>query len=255
MAAFAEAVRAGADAIEFDVQWTKDQQMVLMHDWTIDRTTSGTGLVSEMTYDEIRACDAGSWFSEEFQGAEVPSFGEVIAFATQHPRLLINAEIKNPDLTIPQARALRDAVAASGVADRTIVSSFDSSTLLTFRSVCPPREIASAVVSFGEPHQLEALSASNSTYYMPRWWSLTSGLVQDLKAAGIGVWVWPAITEQDFEAAFALAPDAIVVDSVADFRRWHAALGQSGQGIHDGGDHRRNDSEHQERRQETSHHR
>jgi glycerophosphoryl diester phosphodiesterase len=155
----------------------------------------------------------------------------------KHPRLLINAEIKNPDLTIPQARALRDAVSASGVADRTIVSSFDPSTLATFRSVCHEREIASAVVSFGEPHQLEAISASNSTYYMPRWWSLTLELVQELQATGIGVWVWPAITKQDFEAAFALEPDAIVVDSVADFRRWYAAREQSGQGVHDGGDH------------------
>jgi glycerophosphoryl diester phosphodiesterase len=237
MAAFAEAVRAGADAIEFDVQWTKDQQMVLMHDWTIDRTTSGTGLVSEMTYDEIRACDAGSWFSEQFQGAQVPSFDEVIAFAMQHPRLLINAEVKNPGLTIPQARALRDAVSAADVADRTIVSSFDPSALVTFRSVSPEWEIASAVVSFGEPHQLEAISASNSTYYMPRWWSLTPELVQELQGTGIGVWVWPAITDQDFEAAFALEPDAIVVDSVADFRRWYAARQQSRQGVHDGGDH------------------
>ena len=42
MPAFVEAVRAGADAIELDVQWTKDQRMVLIHDWTVDRTTSST---------------------------------------------------------------------------------------------------------------------------------------------------------------------------------------------------------------------
>jgi glycerophosphoryl diester phosphodiesterase len=47
--------------------------------------------------------------------------------------------------------------------------------------------------------------------------------VNELKAAGIKVWVWPAITEQDFEKAYALQPDAIVVDSVSDFRRWLAA--------------------------------
>jgi glycerophosphoryl diester phosphodiesterase len=236
MAAFAEAVRAGADAIEFDVQWTKDQQMVLMHDWTIDRTTSGTGLVREMTYDEIRACDAGSWFSEHFQGAQVPTFDEVLAFAVEHPQLLINAEIKNPDLTIPQARALRDAVAAAGVADRTIVSSFDPPTLATFRSVDTEREIASAVVSFGEPHQLEAISATDSSYYMPRWWSVTPDLVKELHDTCIGVWVWPAITEQDFDAACALEPDAIVVDSVAEFRRWYAPRERSGQRVRNGGD-------------------
>jgi glycerophosphoryl diester phosphodiesterase len=57
---------------------------------------------------------------------------------------------------------------------------------------------------------------------MPRWWKLTADKVNELKAAGIQVWVWPAVTEQDFENAYALQPDAIVVDSVADYRRWLA---------------------------------
>jgi glycerophosphoryl diester phosphodiesterase len=223
MAAFAEAVRAGADAIEFDVQWTKDQQMVLMHDWTIDRTTSGTGLVSELTYEEIRAFDAGSWFSAEFQGAQVPAFEEVLAFAGEHPRLLINAEIKNPALTSTQARAFRDAVVTAGVASRTIVSTFDPPALATFRAVDPAQEIASALVSFREPNPLEAVFQTGSTYYMPRWWDLTPGIVQELQSAGIAVWVWPAITDDDFEAACALEPNAIVVDSVAAFRRWYTA--------------------------------
>jgi glycerophosphoryl diester phosphodiesterase len=235
MAAFTEAVRAGADAIEFDVQWTKDQQMVLMHDWTIDRTTSGTGLVSDLTCAEIRDFDAGSWFAAEFNGARVPILDEVLEFAVDHPRLLINAEIKNPALTIGQAQAFRHAVTAAGLASRTIVSSFDLPTLATFRRVDPDRELASALVSFAEDRPLELILASGSTYYMPRWWSLTPELVRELQSAGIAVWVWPAITEQDFEAACALEPDAIVVDSVSTFRGWHSARAtQSGQSVQDG---------------------
>jgi len=202
-----------------------------MHDWTIDRTTSGTGLVSELTCAEIRACDAGSWFSAEFAGAQVPTLDEILAFAAEHPPLLINAEIKNPILSIAQARALRVAIAAARLADRTIISSFDLPALDTFRAVDPDHEIASAFVAFSEPRPLEAMSASGSTYYMPRWWSLTPELVQELQSAGVAVWVWPAITEEDFEAAINLEPDAIVVDSVSAFRRWHSArTGRSKQG-------------------------
>ena len=58
---------------------------------------------------------------------------------------------------------------------------------------------------------------------MPRWWKLTNERVEELRAAGIKIWLWPAITEQDFESAYALQPDAIVVDSVSDYRRWLAA--------------------------------
>ena len=137
MPAFVEAVRAGADAIELDVQWTKDQRMVLIHDWTVDRTTSSTGTVTDMTYAEIRDCDAGSWFGSQFRGAQVPAFEEVLAFAAKYRRLLINVEIKNPQLTEAQAQACLDALVAAGVAHRTIVSSFDPPALATFRSVDP----------------------------------------------------------------------------------------------------------------------
>jgi glycerophosphoryl diester phosphodiesterase len=223
MPAFVEAVRAGADAIELDVQWTKDQRMVLIHDWTVDRTTSSTGTVTEMTYAEIRACDAGSWFGPQFRGVQVPAFEEVLAFAAKHPRLLINVEIKNPQVTEAQARACLNALIAAGVANRTIASSFDPPALAAFRSVDPRGEIPSGLISHGEPHTLEQIQASGGTYYMPRWWKLTKQRVVELRAAGIKIWLWPAVTEEDFESTYALQPDAIVVDSVSDYRRWLAA--------------------------------
>jgi glycerophosphoryl diester phosphodiesterase len=223
MPAFVEAVCAGADAIELDVQWTKDQRMVLMHDRTVDRTTWSTGTVTDMTYAEIRACDAGSWFGQQFRGAQVPALEEVLAFGARYRRLLINVEIKNPQLTEAQARACLDALDAAGVGHRTIVSSFDPPALAIFRSVNTQGRIRSGLISHGAANTLEQIQASGGTYYMPRWWKLTTNRVNELKAAGIKVWVWPAITEQDFEKAYALQPDAIVVDSVSDFRRWLAA--------------------------------
>jgi glycerophosphoryl diester phosphodiesterase len=222
MPAFVEAVRAGADAIELDVQWTKDQRMVLIHDWTIDRTTSSTGTVTDMTYAEIRDCDAGSWFGPRFRGAQVPVLEEVLAFGARYRDLLINVEIKNPQLTETQARACLDALGAAGVAHRSVVSSFDPPALATFRSVDPQRRIPSGLISHGAADTVEQIQASGGTYYMPRWWELTTNRVEELNAAGIKVWAWPAITEQDFENVYALQPDAIVVDSVSDYRRWLA---------------------------------
>lgn len=76
--AFREAVRAGAHMIEFDVQLTKDNRLVVLHDATVDRTTNGSGKVSELTFDEIRKLDAGSWKSPEFKGLKIPTFEEVL---------------------------------------------------------------------------------------------------------------------------------------------------------------------------------
>ena len=76
--AFREAVKAGAHMIEFDVQLTNDNKLVVMHDATVDRTTSGTGKVLELTLAEIKKLDAGSWKSFEFAGLQVPTFREVL---------------------------------------------------------------------------------------------------------------------------------------------------------------------------------
>jgi glycerophosphoryl diester phosphodiesterase len=60
--AYAEAARAGADVLEMDVYETKDNQLVILHDLDVDRTTDGTGLVVDMTLAELRALDAAYWF-------------------------------------------------------------------------------------------------------------------------------------------------------------------------------------------------
>ncbi|WP_423126704.1 glycerophosphodiester phosphodiesterase [Gaoshiqia sp. Z1-71] len=76
--AFRAAVEVGAHMIEFDVRLTKDNRMVVIHDSSVDRTTNGTGKVSELTFSEIRKLDAGSWKSQEFAGVQVPTPEEVL---------------------------------------------------------------------------------------------------------------------------------------------------------------------------------
>jgi glycerophosphoryl diester phosphodiesterase len=63
--AYKKAIRGGADMLELDIGVTKDDQVVVIHDTSVDRTTNGTGLISELTLDEIRQLDAGYWFSGE----------------------------------------------------------------------------------------------------------------------------------------------------------------------------------------------
>lgn len=79
LAAFKEAVRLGAQMVEFDVQITKDKELVIMHDRTVERTTDGKGLVSELTLSEIKKLDAGSWKSQKFTGEKVPTLKEALA--------------------------------------------------------------------------------------------------------------------------------------------------------------------------------
>jgi glycerophosphoryl diester phosphodiesterase len=76
--AFISAVKKGAGMIEFDVQLSKDGRLVIMHDATVNRTTDGKGRVSDLTFDELRALDAGSWFDPSFAGTRIPTLEETL---------------------------------------------------------------------------------------------------------------------------------------------------------------------------------
>lgn len=78
LVAFQSAVKKGAQQIEFDVALSKDGKLVVMHDTTVDRTTNGSGKVSDLTFAEIRALDAGSWFDPKFKGTQVPTLREAL---------------------------------------------------------------------------------------------------------------------------------------------------------------------------------
>ena len=87
MEAFRAALELGVDQIETDVRITKDGQLVLIHDATVDRTTNGTGKVCEMTFEELRALDAGN-------GQQVPLFTDLLELVKGHPTITLDVELK-----------------------------------------------------------------------------------------------------------------------------------------------------------------
>src|SRR2546423_13072452 len=74
LAAFRKAIELGCDYVELDVRRTRDGALILMHDRTVDRTTNGTGQVSELTLSQIRSLDAGSKAGAQWKGERVPTF-------------------------------------------------------------------------------------------------------------------------------------------------------------------------------------
>lgn len=78
LAALDAGIRHGCEYLEIDIRQTKDGVLVLMHDVTLDRTTDGSGPVSELTWDEIKNLDAGSWFGEGFAGTRIPTLEEAL---------------------------------------------------------------------------------------------------------------------------------------------------------------------------------
>lgn len=90
LAAFQEAIRLGAHAIEFDVHWTKDRQIVVIHDGTLDRTTDGTGNVWDYTLAELKQLDAGSWKGPRFAGERIPTLAESLAIMPRNSWIMVH---------------------------------------------------------------------------------------------------------------------------------------------------------------------
>ncbi|HWP66100.1 MAG TPA: glycerophosphodiester phosphodiesterase family protein [Candidatus Limnocylindria bacterium] len=130
LAAFRRAEAVGAHMIELDVQLSRDGEVVVMHDDTLERTTDGHGPVARWTLAEMQRLDAGSWFGPEFAGERVPTLGEVLAAI----RLPINVELKPGGGEGLEARAL-EVVRAAGALERIVFSSFDPDALHRLRGL------------------------------------------------------------------------------------------------------------------------
>lgn len=103
LASIREAARQGARWVELDVMLTRDRVPVLIHDDTLDRTTSGRGPVADLDFSDLRALDAGSWFGPGFAGERVPALEEALALILDLG-LGLNLEIKPyPGQEVPTA--------------------------------------------------------------------------------------------------------------------------------------------------------
>lgn len=92
--AFKAAIDLGVDQLENDIRITKDGELVLIHDATVDRTTNGTGKVSDFTLAELKELDAGIKKGEEFAGCRIPTLIEFMELIKDHPTMTVDFELK-----------------------------------------------------------------------------------------------------------------------------------------------------------------
>jgi glycerophosphoryl diester phosphodiesterase len=130
--AFEHALAMGVAGIEFDVHLTADDRLVVIHDFSVEKTTNGRGAVAHMTAADLRQLDAGSHFAAGFAGERIPFLEEVLDLVGDRCRL--NIEIKSMD---PYANDASERVAAvirdRVLYDQVIVSSFNPITLVKLR--------------------------------------------------------------------------------------------------------------------------
>jgi glycerophosphoryl diester phosphodiesterase len=136
LAAFEKAVELGADGIEFDVHLSADGVPVVIHDFTVDATTDGSGRVADMTLAQLKQLDAGSCFAPTFAGEPIPTLAEVLeAVGSQ---LLLNIELKTTSL---RDNGLEQTIIAQveqhGLEKQALLSSFNPFSLRRAKRIAP----------------------------------------------------------------------------------------------------------------------
>lgn len=144
LAAFQEALRVKSDGIELDVHLSKDNQLVVIHDEKVNRTTSGKGRVRDLRLAELKQLDAGSWFDSRFRGERIPTLQEVINLLTKENFTgFLNIEFKTDiiDYSDIEEKVL-ELVAQQTLTFRIIYSSFNVNTLRRLQALGVKDEIA-----------------------------------------------------------------------------------------------------------------
>jgi len=206
IAAFQHAIDTGADWIEFDVQQTKDRALVVIHDETVDRTTDGTGMVKDMTLEQIRELDAGN-------GQQVPTFEEVIAFAKENG-VGILPEAKSPHLYPGIEKNIVDTLVTNDYVQKTVVQSFETDTLeniLTINqeiNICPLTGLWKLNLSDPQPGEARTLCPMAEMIVLNPW------MIKQAHAEGREVFVWFGAIEHPLTMRFilALGADGLMVD-------------------------------------------
>jgi glycerophosphoryl diester phosphodiesterase len=220
--AFAAAVRAGATLVEFDVRVTRDGVPVVIHDRTVNRTTDGHGRVWDLTYDEVAALDAGSWFGAGFTGLRVPSLAETLDLLAPAPVDLL-LEIK-PPATLDEVKSIVAQLAERDLLSRTVVQSFDADVVRKVRDLAPDVRRGLLLFRF-DAETVELSRELGVAYCNPSVDDVLNGpeTMAALAAAGIGVMPWTPNDIAQWRPLVDAGVSGLITDLVGELTGWAAA--------------------------------
>lgn len=226
LAAMRLALAGPAEFVETDVQLTADGIPVLMHDWTVDRTTDGTGPVWRYTFEQLSKLDAGSWFSQDFEGVRVPSLAQFLAMLAPSGKQAI-LELKG-SWNSSQVQDVADLLYGAALEDRVILASFSLTTLQALQAVAQdiPRALIAHRVT-GDPAVLAAACGAVAIITSRSFLERDPGAVDRIHAAGLGVLAYTLNREELWEQALALGVDGFITDDIAGLGDWLRTRGDA----------------------------
>jgi len=207
MVAFRRAAELGAAMIELDVQLTRDDAVVVLHDDTLERTTDGTGRLADHMLADVERLDAGSWFDRAFAGERVPTLTDVLDGIS----LPINVELKaaaRPGL----AHHTLAEVERAGALERVVFSSFDGDLLVQVRSDSHAAVLAVLVGGTVGTAELRLAERVSARALHVRKDAVTPAALAVSARAGLLVRCWTVNEPEEFARLSSANVDAVFTD-------------------------------------------
>ncbi|MNI43566.1 Glycerophosphoryl diester phosphodiesterase [compost metagenome] len=197
------------------MQLSKDNELIVIHDQTFERTSNGSGPIGDLTLEEIRKLDAGSWFHEKFAGERIPTLGEVLELCRGKIGVLI--EIKCAYLYPGIEQKLADELIARRMhiptEERVVVQSFELASVQRFHAInsdIPVGLLVSKEMDLDEDKLTEL--AVYADYFNPLINLVTDELVELIHAKGLKIFTWTVRSRDVVPALLKSGVDGIITD-------------------------------------------
>jgi len=194
---FAKAIELGVNAIEFDVRKTKDNEIVVMHDETVDRTTNGRGLVRELTLAEIKRLVTD-------KGEKVPTLEEALDFLDRKVKILI--ELKETGIEDKVLKIVRE----KGLRDNVIIISFHEDAIKRVREI--DEKVETGLIYIRHRNPIKAALELKANYILPFYGFAHSTLVKKAHQNNLKVSVWTINTLEEAREYAKRGVDGIASD-------------------------------------------
>ncbi|HHT80362.1 MAG TPA: hypothetical protein GXZ69_03845 [Spirochaetales bacterium] len=214
---FEAGYKMGADVLELDVHLSADNQLVVMHDPEVSRTTNGTGRIKDMTVKQIKELDAGIHFSEKYANTRVPLLSEVLEWAKDKIPLII--EIKGDPFPAPGIeKMVVDEVTKFDMLDKVLVISFYHESVKKIKEYS---SILTGILYTGRPiDPVQMTRQANADSFRCYWKYLHADDIKMAHEAGMWVSCWGADTEEDFAQVAEIGIDSIGCNYPDRLRKW-----------------------------------
>lgn len=210
MIAFKKALEYGVDGIELDVQLTKDGEVVIIHDETIDRTTTGKGFVVDYTYEELEKFDASFKF-KDLGFNKIPTLREYFQLVKDYD-IVTNVELKtgiNEYLGIEEK--VWELIKEYNLEEKVIISSFNHFSVMRMKKIAPQ-------LKYGFLSEDWIIDAGKYTHshgvqcYHPRFNNLIPDVIKELKKYNLEINTWTVNLEEDMRYLYSNNIDVIITN-------------------------------------------